>query len=94
MLYIIELKASSSHYTQRHKGASASFTWCSAAWNLHVELDSVHAKDSVSYVAQHVSTGCYTHKCRQLLQLLKLGLPPEQRQQVRSLPSTFVFGNV
>lgn len=71
--------------THRHKRVSAFFTWCSAPWNLHVELHSVHAKDSVSDVAQHVSTWCYTHKCWQLLQFLKLGLPPERAKHVRGL---------
>lgn len=54
-------------------------TWGAAPWDLHVELDSVHAQDGMSHMAQHVSTGCYTHKGRQLLQLLELRLPPEQR---------------
>ena len=67
------------------KAFQCPFTWCSAPWDLHVELDSVHAEDGVSNMAQHVSTGCYTHKCWQLLQLLKLGLPPERRQQVQSM---------
>lgn len=65
--------------TIRHKRLQlAAFTWCSTPWNLHVELNSVHAQDSVSYVAEHVATRRYTHKCRQLLQFLKLRLPPEQ----------------
>lgn len=55
-----------------------SFTRRPAARNLHVELDGVHAEDGVSNVAQHVPTGGDAHKCRKLLQLLKLGLPPEQ----------------
>lgn len=60
-------------------------TWCPAAWNLHVELDAVHAEDGVSDVAQHVPTGGHTHERRQLLQLLKLGLPPEQRHNTHDV---------
>lgn len=54
------------------------FTWCPTPWDFHVQLDGVHAQDGVSHVAQHVSAGGYAHKCWQLLQLLELGLPPEQ----------------
>lgn len=60
-------------------------TWRSAPWNLHVELDGVHAQDGVSYVAEHVPAGRHAHESGQLLQLLKLRLPPEHREQSRSV---------
>lgn len=31
------------------------YTWCPAPWHLHVELDSVHAQDGVSYVTEQVT---------------------------------------
>ena len=33
-----------------------------AAWDLHVELDSVHAQDGVSHVTQHVAAGRHPHE--------------------------------
>lgn len=56
-------------------------TWCSAPWDLHVELDGVHAQDGVSYMAEQVAGGNHPGKRRQLRQLLKLLFPSGQMIQ-------------
>lgn len=66
------------------RAAETFLTWGSTSWDLHVELDGVHAQDGVSHVAEHVPAGCHAHKSGQLLQLLKLRLPPGQKEQVHS----------
>lgn len=43
-----------------------------APGNLHVELDSVHAQDGVSYVAEQIASRHHPGERRQLTQLLQL----------------------
>lgn len=56
-------------------------TWRPAPRDLHVELDSVHAQDGVSYVAEQVASRHHSGKRWQLTELLQLQLPPGRRSQ-------------
>lgn len=44
-------------------------TWCSAAWDLHIELDSIHAQYRMAHMREQVPCRNDTSKGRQLTQL-------------------------
>lgn len=55
-------------------------TWCPAAWDLHIELDCVHAENGMAHMTEQIP--CRHHPCegRQLTQLSQLQLPPAKPQ--------------
>lgn len=55
-------------------------TWCPAAWDLHVELDCVHAENGVAHMTEQIPCRHHPHEGRQLTQLSQLQLPPAKPQ--------------
>lgn len=51
-------------------------TWCPASWDLHIELDSIHAQYGMAHMSEQVPCRNDASKCRQLTQLSQLQLPP------------------
>lgn len=56
-------------------------TWCPAAWDLHIELNSIHAQYGMAHVSEQVPCRNNTSECRQLTQLSQLQFPPASQRE-------------
>lgn len=73
---LIHIESLDKHRKMHVHANELNWTWCPAAWDLHIELDCVHSENGVTHMTEQIPCRHHPRKRRQLTQLSQLQLPP------------------